>query len=291
MRKNAHGYFAYKSIKTVVTAPDEAPQDGSFVLMSANIRRKEKWFTKNKFDVGDHRWYRRAKYFLQNIAEIRPDIFGSQEAQPEQNRFLIKHLKGYGNVIGYRDNNGSRSESCPIFYNESRFDLLSSGTFWLSETPDVMSISWKEGGEYRAATFAELKDKKTGNVIAVINSHPDFEPEFPCREEMKVIAAKAKEMLEKGLKVIVFGDLNADIHTTSGRAILSSLDEVLTNAITITGKDYGYTFNGYDLKPHEELDYFFLPEGAEVLALDKLVKTYNGVFPSDHFPVYAKVKF
>jgi len=286
-----HGYFAYKSIDTVVSAPDAAASDGSFVMMTANIRRKEKWFTRNKFDVGDFRWYRRAKYFLQNIAEIRPDIFGSQEAQPEQNKFLIEHLQGYGHVISYRDDRGSRSESCPIFYNEARFELLDSGNYWLSETPDVMSISWKEGGEHRVVTFAELRDKKTGEVITVFNSHPDFEPQEVGVKEMQVIAAKAAEMLKKGDRVIVFGDLNADIHTAAGREILASLDAVLTNAIMITGKDYGYTFSGYDLKPHEELDYFFLSEGAEVLTLDKLDKTYDGVFPSDHFPVYIKVKF
>lgn len=291
MKIGTHGYFAYKSIKTVVFAPNAAASDGSFVMMSANIRRKDKWFARNKFDIGDHRWYRRARSFLQTIAEIQPDLFGSQEAQPEQFKFLSEHLKGYGSVTGYRDNNGARSESCPIFYNETRFELLSGGIFWLSETPDVMSISWKEGGEHRVATVAELKDKKTGDVIAAINSHPDFEPPATCKKEIEVIAAKAAAMLAKGDKVVVFGDLNADIHTAEGAEILSPLDAVLTNAVAIAGTDYGYTFNGYDLKPHEELDYFFFSEGAEVLTLGKFDKTYNGVFPSDHFPIYTKVRF
>ena len=290
MKKRTFGYFTYRSIDTVITAPCDTP-DGSFVIMSANIRRKERWFSTSKFDVGSHRWYRRAEFFLQNIDIVKPDIFGSQEVQPEQYRFLKNHLSGYGSVIGYRDNKGTRSESCPIFYNEERFELLDGGIFWLSETPESMSISWKEGGEHRIATFAKLRDKKTDNVIVAINAHPDWEPVDTCVNEIKVVAKKGAEMLKEGNKVVVFGDLNADVHTTAGAAILASLDAVLKNAITIANKDYGYTFNGYDLKPHEELDYFFFSEGAEILTLDKLDKTYNGVFPSDHFPVYVRVKF
>ena len=288
----AHGYFAYKKIDTIVSARTEWDDDAIF-LMSANIRRQEKWWSTSVMDTGTHRWYKRADYYLQNIREIQPDIFGAQEVQARQYEFLTEHLKGYKSVVQYRDNKGTRSESCPIFYNAERFELVSSGTYWLSETPDVMSRSWKEKGEYRIVTYAELRDTKTGDVIAVFNSHPDWEPEDVRKNEIQVIADKAAAMIEKGDKVVVFGDLNSDIHDAAGAEALASLDAILTNAITLAGegKDYGYTFNGYDVDPHEELDYFFLPEGTEVLELGKIDKTYNGVFPSDHFPIYAKVKF
>ena len=288
----AFGYFTYKKIDTIVTAPEVA-QDGSLVIMSANIRRKEKWYSTSKLDTGDHRWYKRADYYLQNIAAEQPDIFGAQEVQPGQYEFLTEHLVGYGSIVEYRDNKGSRSESCPIFYNEARFTLKEeeSGIFWLSETPDKMSISWKEKGEYRIATVAVLEDSVTGETIAAFNSHPDWEPEDARKEEIKVIAAKAAAMIEKGYKVIVFGDLNSDIHTAAGADSLASLEEVLDNAINIKHTDYGYTFNGYDIDPHEELDYFYLSEGTHVEELKKLDKTYDGVFASDHFPIYAKIKF
>ena len=286
----AHGYFAYQKIKTVVSAP-AVTDDGAFVIMSANIRRKENWYSLDKHDLGKYRWYKRADAYLRNIWEVRPDIFGAQEVKPAQFDFLKTHLSGYESVVGYRDNSGLRSESSPIFYNKERFTLLDGGIFWLSETPEKMSVSWTIGGEYRIATFAELKDKVTGETIAVFNAHPDWDPASACKEEIKVIAAKAAEMLEKGDKVIVFGDLNSDIHTESGADAQASLGAILENAIDVAGEDYGYTFNGYDLDPHEELDYFYVSAGAEISELKKIDKTYNGIFPSDHFPIYAKIKF
>ena len=286
----AFGYFAYKKIDTVVEAP-AVTTDGSLVIMSANIRRQEKWWSTSEFDTGDHRWYKRADYYLQNIAAERPDIFGAQEVQPGQYEFLTEHLSGYESVVTYRDDKGSRSESCPIFYNAARFTLKDSGTFWLSKTPDVMSMDWKDDSQYRIATYVVLEDSVTGETIAAFNSHPDWEPEDARKEEIKVIAAKAEAMLEQGYKVIAFGDLNSDIHTTAGADALASLDAILDNAIDVKNADYGYTFNGYDIDPHEELDYFYLSEGTHIMELKKLDKTYDGVFPSDHFPIYAKIKF
>ena len=286
----ATGYYSYNSIAETVKAP-AVSEDGSFVIMSANIRRKERWYSFDKLDTGNFRWCKRADAYLQNIAAVQPDIFGAQEVKRPQYEFLTKHLSGYDSVVGFRENSKMLAESCPIFYSKARFTLLSSGTFWLSETPDVMSRSWNDGGEYRIATFAELKDKVTGETIAVFNSHPDFEPEIACKEEIKVIAAKAAAMLEKGDRVIVFGDLNSDIHTAAGVEAQAPLSAFLENAIDVSGEDYGYTFNGYDKKPHEQLDYFYVSTGAAISELKKLDKTYNGVFPSDHFPIYAKIKY
>ena len=168
---------------------------------------------------------------------------------------------------------------------------MDSGTFWLSKTPEVMSIDWKNDSQYRIATFVVLEDSVTGETIAAFNSHPDWEPADARKEEIKVIAAKAETMLEKGYKVIVFGDLNSDINKKDGADSLASLDAILDNAIDIKKTNYGYTFNGYDIDTHEELDYFYLSPGTHVEELKKLDTKYDGVFPSDHFPIYAKIKF
>ena len=132
------GYYSYSAISETVTAPTVST-DGSIVIMSANIRRKEKWYSTAAADTGSHRWYKRAKGYLANIAKVAPDIFGAQEVQKVQYEFLKEHLTGYGSVVTYRDDRGARSESCPIFYSENRFTLEDSGTFWLSDTPEKMS--------------------------------------------------------------------------------------------------------------------------------------------------------
>lgn len=286
----ARGYYSYVAIADTVDAP-EAAEDGSLVIMSANIRRQEKFFSFNRMDIASCRWYRRAKYYLKNIDVVKPDILGAQEVQAGQYRFLTEHLKGYGSVVGYRDDRGARAESCPIFYNESRFELLDSGTFWLSDTPDVMS-KFDEADEYRIATYVTLKDKISGMTIAVYNTHPDWTG-IPGRiKQLAVVANRAKANTAD--KVVILGDLNSDRTLEGGNEGLASIEAFLKDSKTFAGMtDYGATFNGYSIDPEAPmaLDYIFLPEETTVLGVGKVDTVYGGVYPSDHFPIWAKVKF
>jgi len=276
-----------------LTAPEPA-SDGSVCIMTANIRRKEKFFATAEADVGDHRWRRRAKYFLRTIAAVSPDIFGTQEALPSQYKCLVKYLKGYGGVVTYRDDCGARSESCPIFYSEKRFEFLTSGTFWLSEHPDeVYSLSWG-AKECRIATYVILKDKLTDKTLAAFNAHVEFRPEMGRDQELRVLAEQLRKIgSEQGAdRIVLFGDLNTDKHTEDGREAMRPIDDILKDAKTFDGmEDYGATFHGYDLKPSESVDYIYLPEDVTVLELTKVVRKYDGVYPSDHYPIYARVKF
>ena len=108
------GYFSYKTISATAEAP-KYQADASITIMSANIRRQEKFFSTDSMDTGKHRWWKRAKYYLANISAVKPDILGCQEVHPRQYDFLCKHLVNYGSVVEYRDGRGKRTESCPIF--------------------------------------------------------------------------------------------------------------------------------------------------------------------------------
>ena len=286
----AMGYYSYIGIPGKAEAPAVA-EDDSIMIMSANIRRQEKFINFNKMDMGNHRWWKRAQYYLENIKTVAPDILGAQEVQAGQYEFLTSHLEGYGSVVCYRDNKGSRSESCPIFYNEARFELLDSGTFWLSDTPEKMS-TYAESSEHRIATFVKLKDKSTGITIAVYNTHPDWGSVEARIKQLSVIATKAKE--SDADKIVVLGDLNSDRTLPGGNEGLAPIEEFLKDSKTFPGmSDYGATFNGYDMDPDGPmgLDYIFLPEDTTVLEVGKVDKIYGGVYPSDHYPIYAKVKF
>ena len=288
------GYYSYQAYAETVSAP-AVSTDGSLVIMSANIRRQEKVLGYNstfwKFDTGSHRWYKRAKYYLQNIDVVKPDVLGAQEVQPGQYEFLTEHLVGYGSVVGYRDDRGSRSESCPIFYSTERFDLLDSGTFWLSDTPDVMS-KYDECNEHRIATFAKLRDKSTGIVIAVYNTHPDWASTEARIKQLAVVAQRAQQ--SDADQVVVLGDLNSDRKRAGGNEGLAPIEAFLKDSKTFPGMtDYGATFNGYDIDPDGPmgLDYIFLPQTTTVMSVGKVDTVYDGVYPSDHFPIWAKVKF
>ena len=124
-----------------VSLPDE--ERGEVVVMSANVR----FF--NPFDVFSRSWFFRAKLVRADLDLVKPDIVGFQEVTPLHYDYLKKILPQYDSTICYRDD-FILSEGCPIFYRTDKYELLDEGSFWLSETPEVMSKSWGSD-HYRVA--------------------------------------------------------------------------------------------------------------------------------------------
>src|SRR5690606_28913782 len=104
---------------------------------------------------GEHQWTHRKEAVVRLIGERRPDVLGVQEARPHQFAYLRKQLQEYESEGDGRDGNGE-GEHTPIFWRRERLRVKESGTFWLSETPDVPgSRSW-ETACTRIATWAVL---------------------------------------------------------------------------------------------------------------------------------------
>lgn len=267
-------HIAYSLSKEKVAAP--APRE-DVTIVSYNIR-----YFNHKADHGKRHWYVRAPLVLRKIAELQPDVLCLQEVHPPQYAYLEKHLVGYKSVIGYRENRGVHSEACPIFYNAARFTLLDSGTFWLSDTPDVQS-KYEDSWHYRISTFVKLRDAD-GSVFTVYNTHPDYRIESNRIRQLSVLAERVRK--EDG-NVVVTGDMNA----VKGEKSLEPFEEMLRDSKDFRGDVFGATFNGFGEKPEEWIDFIYLPKDCTLVdtGIDKTL--YNGVYPSDHYPIWAKVKF
>ncbi len=90
-------------------------------------------------------WQYRKDVAAQIITDYDADIVGTQEVRPNQLQDLKDRLPGYVSVGVGRDDgtNGPDSgEHSTLFYKKDRFKEHESGTFWLSETPDVPSMGW-----------------------------------------------------------------------------------------------------------------------------------------------------
>ena len=267
-------HIAYSLSKEKVAAP--APRE-DVTIVSYNIR-----YFNHKADHGKRHWYVRAPLVLRKIAELQPDVLCLQEVHPPQYAYLEKHLVGYKSVIGYRENRGVHSEACPIFYNAARFTLLDSGTFWLSDTPDVQS-KYEDSWHYRISTFVKLRDAD-GSVFTVYNTHPDYRIESNRIRQLSVLAERVRK--EDG-NVVVTGDMNA----VKGEKSLEPFEEMLRDSKDFRGDVFGATFNGFGEKPEEWIDFIYLPKDCTLVdtGIDKTL--FDGVYPSDHYPIYAKVKF
>lgn len=265
-------HLTYSLLRHRVAAP--APRE-DMTIVSYNVR-----YYNDNADFGKCHWYARAKYLLRNVEKLQPDVLCMQEVHPPQYVFFEKHLVGYDSVIGYRDDKES-SEACPIYFNAARFTLLDSGTFWLSDTPDVMS-KYEDSWHYRISTFVKLRDAD-GTVLTVFNVHPDYRIEDVRIRQLAVLADRVRRA--EG-NVIVTGDFNA----VKGEKSLEPFEELLRDSKDFRGDVFGATFNGFGEKPEEWIDFIYLPKDCTLVdtGIDKTL--YDGVYPSDHYPIYARVK-
>lgn len=122
---------------------------------------------------GENSWSQRKDHLSNQIKFYEPDIFGVQEAVLEQLEYFEDKLPTYKYVGVGRDDGKTKGEFSAIFYNSQRFELLEEDTFWLSETPERVSIGWDAAME-RVCTYALFEDreseKSSGSSIRILTT-------------------------------------------------------------------------------------------------------------------------
>ncbi len=121
---------------------------------------------------GTNSWQYRYPASAMMIMDQKPDIFGLQEALDFQVKYLEDYCDGYKGVGVGRDDGRHEGEQMSIFYNTRNIKLLKWGTYWLSETPEKPSLGWDAVCK-RTATWALMKDKRSGRHFYFINTHLD----------------------------------------------------------------------------------------------------------------------
>ena len=269
-------YPRYKSNKSSFDI-SEVQKSDEITIMSANVR------TWSPLDVAKRSWFYRADLIVKNIEKSKPDILCFQEVTKMHYGYLTSCLEGYDNVIKYRTDSPF-AEACPVFYSVERFELEDKGSFWLSETPEVMSKDWGSAC-YRICSYVILKEKESGKELVVFNTHLDHVSDEARINGINVVLNKIKQF--GGLPSIITGDFNADEESETYKAATSSfLDAKYQTEKTMKGA----TYQGYGKQlDRENIDYFMISKtGIAVNEYKVITKRYDGVYPSDHFPIELK---
>lgn len=248
--------------------------DNRITVVSANLR----CFTPE--DLFKKSWFYRAPLMLQTLANAQPDIIGFQEMTWLHRQFLDRRLKGYDSVIEYRDKS-FLAEGCPIYYNVNKFDLADKGSFWLSETPDVMSKGWN-AAHYRICSYVILTQKADGKQLVVFNTHLDNVSEEARINGIRLVLQKIEQF--GGMPSIIMGDFNAEEDSATYAAATALFNDAkYQTAVT----DAGMTYHGYGKDTsYGNLDYFMISKtGIDVESYKVLRDTYDGAYPSDHYPI------
>ena len=120
----------------------------------------------------ENSWVKRKDDALKLMNYYHPDVMGVQEAVPQQMTDIKTGLKNYDFVGVGRDDGADKGEYSAIFYDTEKLQVVQSGTFWLSETPEKPSKGW-DAAYNRVCTYALFKTKKGGKKFWAFNVHFD----------------------------------------------------------------------------------------------------------------------
>ena len=254
------------------------PAGEGITMMSCNVR------CLTPLDLGEKSWFYRADLLLSDIAAQAPGIIGFQEATRWQYDYMVDVLKGYDSVIDYRDKS-PLSEGCPIFYNESLYTLKDKGSFWLSETPEVMSKDW--GSQcYRICSYVILTEKVSGRDFVVFNTHLDHVSDEARIKGIAVVLDKIAQF--GGLPAVIMGDFNA---LEGSETYQSATAHFLDAQYAAQDSCQMHTYQNWgNPEKFKRLDYFMISKtGVNAQRYWVVEPIHDGVYVSDHCPIVLQL--
>ena len=155
-------------------------------LISFNIRYDNTSDTINN-------WNKRKASLASLIQHYDADIVGIQEGLHHQVDYLNNTLNGFSYVGVGRDDGQQKGEYSAIFYNSDKFKVLKTNTFWLSETPEKVSVGWDASME-RICTYALFENVTSKKQFYVFNTHFDHRGMQARVNSAELIYKKIKEI-------------------------------------------------------------------------------------------------
>jgi endonuclease/exonuclease/phosphatase family metal-dependent hydrolase len=175
-----------------------------------------------------------------------------------------------------------------VFYRKSRLDPIAYDHFWLSDTPNVIASTTWGNSNRRMVTWVRFKDRQTGREFYYWNTHLDHQIQA-AREKSAQLIRQRLEALNTTLPIILGGDFNAMAKSNKAYDILTEGGFVKD---TWTGDEAGtfHDFTGTANPRLGRIDWIFTrgdvtPESTQIIRFQE-----NNQYPSDHFPVAAKLR-
>tara|TARA_B100001057_G_scaffold501207_1_gene622022 strand:- start:7147 stop:7953 length:807 start_codon:yes stop_codon:yes gene_type:complete len=234
-------------------------------------------------------WESRKSYVSEFLINENPDFAGLQEVTNSQLKYLSKSLTNHSYIGVGRDDGLEKGEYSPIFFNKKKFKILIEDTFWLSETPNKISVGW-DASMKRICTYGLFENLFSKKRIWVLNTHFDHIGIKARKRSTDLILKVINELNSKNEHLILMGDFNLEDDTSSIKKIQNQLDDVLFG-IKKSKKNYS-TYNGFSKDEifKKRIDYIFTQNLKNIKSQHVYIKTNSYFWVSDHNPVVARVK-
>ncbi|MFZ2727455.1 MAG: endonuclease/exonuclease/phosphatase family protein [Methylococcaceae bacterium] len=254
----------------------------AFIEKNANTFRKE-------YSQTYLPWSVRAPEIKERLISYSADLIGLQETDTDADINAIVSNKDY-TLVSYHKGDFQYGDAALLFKTE-RFDLLDSGQFWLSPTPDLpMAFGFRKLAMLRYVNWAMLSDKQSHFKFLFVNTH--FDNKGENKEPSATLFRERIALLAKSLPIIVTGDFNTEGGTERYLRFTGSQENppLLINAYNLARQPKVAEL----LQPNKRIDHILAGGPCNISATDWRVDTQglkNGQAMSDHEPIISQLSF
>lgn len=252
-------------------------------LMTFNLRY-------DRPDPGVQNWQMRKEAIAELIHHYQPDLMGTQELKPHQLSELKDLLPDYKTIGGDRRGDGT-DEYCAIFYHQSKINCLETEDFYLSETPTIAGSITPHWDNYapRMVTWGRFKIDNSERSLILLNTHFAHLSHKARELSAELIIRYCDRFPLEESYLFLTGDFNALPNSKEREILKHPLRDRIHFQDTLESlpmKDQK-TFHGFTGKATTAIDTIYYDRRVKLqdIAIDK--KRWQGVFPSDHFPIIA----
>jgi len=273
--------------------------------MSFNILRE---------DLGGegHLWADRKQAVLKMIDVNYPTLIGLQECSWTIREDILKadsRRKAIGNSVNNEESGYTATSSNSIIYRSDIYEVVKSGQFWFSDTPDKVSNVWtaKYQPKPRVCTWARFKVKNTGKEFYHFNIHLHNGSAYNSSSGSYIGDSRTRSLNllfdriaaenTSGLPVIITGDHNESDDSSNATSTLGSdvymayqNSGYTSSRWLASDTDTGRTLNSFADKATAVLDHIYVNDACNVTRFYVDRNAYEGVkYVSDHYPVFCEL--
>ena len=302
---NADVLEGYRAINRDILMQLQSDQTANLTFQTGLVKVPQ-IFSVMSFNVfvGDHSAARTARV-IDTILDNAPSAFGVQEADVLWMTALQNGLGDIYATVGVGRDWGGLGEHSAVFYRKDQFDLIDSGTKWLSNTPDQAGSHYTykdpDTDEHhrsnfpRVMTYAVLERKNDGARFLYVNTHLDHDGdngreigEQVRQGQIEILIAEIQKL--GNLPTIVTGDFNVTPEASAYTTMIGA--GFLDSSKVAKEGEMKSTYNGMDNNyAGAIIDYIFVSPN-----LADAVDTYtvcpakrDGQWISDHNAIIATI--
>ena len=227
---------------------------------------------------------------IKDITDFDPDTVGMQEVHLKwmnifRDNGLLEEYELVGEQrFGAENPTANNNEASSILYKKSKFNLIDSGTYWLSDTPSVPNTKLADSEYVRIMTYVVLERKSDGVRFAHVNTHLSWGSDVNLRQ-MEILVSLVNEKIYSKygeLPTYFTGDFNVSI-SSKGCVYLLSVGTEDSRAVAEVTSNEGTSKSG------SIIDYCIVTKNDFFVASFDVGCERPGDARSDHYPVYVEM--